>query len=151
MEKTYQEVSETYPINPCSADSELLEILGSRRYDHLNGVIKNGVCQTYRYEMLPQCNELLENERMFGRIVSNDESKDNEGFDDENWFKDPEKLNTFELFKEISKLSMRLEKQKKLNARSQADIELLGLAKKSLDLELGFKLVELISEEKKYS
>ena len=44
---------------------------------------------------------------------------------------------------------MRLEKQRKINDRTKEDIDVLSLAKSSLDLEIGFKLVELINEEKK--
>ena len=44
---------------------------------------------------------------------------------------------------------LRLEKQKKINDRTKEDIGILSLAKSSLDLEIGFKLVELIAEEKK--
>ena len=146
----YQEdCPETFPIYPCDADFGLLDILGSSRYDQLNQIVKEGVCSTYRSEIFPLCNELLENERIIGRIVPKDDLKDFEKDDDESWFKDPTKLSTFELFQAISSLQMRLDKQRKINDRTKEDIGILSLAKSSLDLEIGFKLVELIAEEKK--
>lgn len=150
MEDQYQEdCPQTFPIYPCDADFGLLEFLGSSKYDQLNQTVKEGVCSTYRSEMFPLCDELLENERIIGRIVPVDDLKDVGKDDDESWFKDPTKLSTFELFQAISSLQMRLEKQKKINDRTKEDIGILSLAKNSLDLEIGFKLVELIAEEKK--
>lgn len=146
----YQEdCPETFPVYPCDADFSLLDMLGSSRYDQLNLAVKDGVCSTYRSELFPLCDELLENEKIIGRIVPVDNLKSDEKDDDESWFKDPTTLSTFELFQAISSLQMRLEKQRKINDRTKEDIDVLSLAKSSLDLEIGFKLVELINEEKK--
>lgn len=143
--------SGTYSLDPSPVDLSLLSLLGSRRYDELNGVIKEGICRTYKQEMYSSCASLLENERIIGRVVPWD--KDDEANDvpenEDSWFKDPTKLTSFELFQEMSKLSIKIEKQRKLNERAASDVEILTLAKSSLDLELGFKLVALITEEQK--
>ena len=141
---------ESFPISPCAADIGLLDILDSRRYDELNQVIKEGAIETYKAEITPLCDALLENERLIDRAIPLDELKEpsESETDGESWYKDPTQLSSFELFQAISNLQMKIDKQKKINDRSQGDIEILSLAKNSLDLEIGYKLFELITLEK---
>ena len=143
--------SGSYSLDPSPVDLSLLALLGSRRYDELNEVIKQGICRTYKQEMYGACQSLLENERVLGRVIPWDEDEEAQDMpeNEDDWFRDPTTLTSFELFQEMSKLSIKINKQKKLNERAASDVEILTLAKSSLDLELGFKLVALIAEEQK--
>ncbi|KAH0790144.1 hypothetical protein GPJ56_005941 [Histomonas meleagridis] len=93
--------------------------------------------------MLPYCEELIENERIVGRFGMGS----NELIDDESWFQDPESLSDLELTKAISSLTFRIEQQKSLNDQAKKDLDILALAKQTLDLDVGFFLADLITEE----
>ena len=139
---------ETYFVEPSPIDITLLEILGPRRYDELNQVVHTGIVKTYRREMTDACAELLENDRIIGRILPADKSKGNEVPTKEtDWFEDPTNMSTLDLSKAISKLQLRIKAQKTINERESSDIELLTLARNQLDMGMGWKLFELQAEE----
>jgi hypothetical protein len=138
---------DTFEIEPCPADVALLELLAAQRYDRLNHTVNEGVYRTYQSEMWSSCTEMLKNERILGRVVPNDD--DAEFLDNEGWFQDPKDLTSFELFQAITQLSFRIDRQKRVNETAQTDLDVLTLARDSLNLEVGFKVVELITEEQK--
>jgi len=127
------------------ADNILKDSLSSRQYDELCEKISTGVTATYKKLITPFCRQLLDNERIIGRIVD----PEIDGFyeNDSNWFKDPKNLTSFEIFQETSKLLSRIRNLKKVNTQAKDDLELLKLAKGTLDLDIGYRVVELIMKE----
>lgn len=139
---------ETYCVEPSPVDITLLEVLGPRRYDELNQVVHAGIVKTYKREMMDACAELLENDRIIGRILPPEGNTNNEiPVKETDWFEDPTEMSTVELSKAISKLQLRIKTQKNINERESSDIELLTLARNQLDMDLGWKFFELQAEE----
>jgi hypothetical protein len=110
--------------------------------------VKEGVYRTYQSIMRSVCGEMLNNERILGRVVPDEDGGDLSQLNGGDWFKDPSEMSGYELFQAISKLACRIERQKKLIECAKEDLEILTLAKDHVNLDVGFKIVELIKEER---
>ena len=58
-------------------------------------------------------------------------------------FKDPNELSSYELFKEMSKIAVAVGKLKDENQKSRDSLEILMLAAENLELEIGYRSIEL--------
>ena len=125
-------------------DIFLMNLLTPKQFDDLNQQIIQNVTKTYKRIITPNCDDLLKNDRILGRILNEDVE---EHSNNENWYKDPINLTSFEIFQETSKLRNKIQNLKIFNEQSQKDLELLKSAQSLLDLEIGYKLTELIMEE----
>ena len=126
------------------SDTELQKVFNPERFDQLNSRILYGVQETYKHEMIPICSSLIENDRIIGRYPDPKyEEKEKTASSLAFEIKDPNKLSSFELFKESSILAMHIEKLRKENEKAKNSLQILTLAQKGLDLDIAFRAVEL--------
>ena len=127
-------------------DAELKKVFDNDRFFELNSKILYGVTETYKNEMIPVCSELIENDRLVGRIPQEGEkeTKRKRTFNQEDIeIKDPRRMSSFELFKESSMLAIFVQKLKEQNEKARDSLEILKLAAEALDLDIGYRSVEL--------
>ena len=138
-------------LKPGPSDLMLHDMLGERRYELLDRVVREEVTKTYRSEMLDACKGLLENEKLVGRIVPSEDREVEEevSIREEDWFQDPSDMSCFQLNQAINQLSILVDAQKKANAKLRDRVEIVELAKNGLKMDVGLKLVELMTEEQK--
>ena len=140
----------TFEVEPCQADYALADILGKRRYDQLNSTIKAGVIETYKAAIFPECEELIKNDEKIACVVPNETQNDDIVIDDKDWYQDPSRMSSFQLYQAVAILQSRIKRVRQANDQEQKNIELLQSAKESLDLELGMHYVELeVAEDEK--
>lgn len=139
------DLDEGTSIDFTNVDVELLNMFGMQRYSRLIDTIAHGVTQKYKEQVTPVCGELLENEKKLGRYLSNeDKDTTRDNFE----YRDPETLTTFDLYHDCAKLSALIRKRKSEIEQGQEDLELMSQALKALDLDIGYRVVELAMAEK---
>jgi hypothetical protein len=138
-----------FPIEPRRVDEELVALFSSSRYDRINHVVSEGVCETYRHELSKTCKRLLENEHIVGRIASGRDARKEAADAGENWRRDPESMSNAELFRARVDLQRRIEEQKALNEQSRNELDILQLAGETIELEVGCMFTQLEVEENK--
>lgn len=124
------------------SDEALMQIMGVKNFNNLNEKILEGVLKTYKQEMEPECKYLIENDKILGRFATIEEQKNIEknGYE----VKDPSKLSTYDLYKEINMIQGEINRLKSENAKSSNALYLLKRSQEGLDLDIGFRSVELI-------
>jgi hypothetical protein len=138
----------SYPIQPRRIDQAAVALFSSHRYDRINHVVSEGVCQTYRHELSRACKALLENERVVGR-VGTQRSRKGASAKAETWLRDPVAMSDDELFRARVDLEQRIQQQKELNEQSRGEVEILCLASETVELEVGCMFTQLEIEENK--
>jgi hypothetical protein len=139
----------SFPIEPRRVDEELVALLSGDRYDRVNHVVSEGICQTYRHELLKTCEHLLENERVVGRIASERSTRGADADKTESWLRDPESMSNADLFRARGDLQQRIEQQKTLNEQGRNELDILQLAAETVELEVGCMFTQLEIEENK--
>jgi hypothetical protein len=135
----------SFPVQPCAADAALLAILSSSRYDDLNMAVHQGVRGLYRAQMLPACQQLLENERILKCIVNEKEAP---GAGSARAKHDtPEEMTNVELFQAISALRAKIEEQRNVNESGRSDVEILIHARDRYEFEFAFQMLDLKRKE----
>lgn len=127
-------------------DADLKKVFDDDRFFELNSKILYGVTETYKHEMIPVCSELIENDRILGRVPQEErkETKMEINYNQESVeIKDPHKMSSFEIFKESSILAIFVQKLKEQNEKARDSLEILKLAAEALDLDIGYRSVEL--------
>jgi hypothetical protein len=140
----------SFPIEPRRVDEELVALFGAQRYDRINHVVNDRVCETYRHELYGTCKSLLENEKIIGRFIEvAPKEKVIEDEEDQNWERDPNTMSNAELFRARAAMRERIEQQKLKNQKLLANVQILELAEKAIDLEAGCAALALQLEESK--
>lgn len=137
----------TFPVEPRRVDEELVALFAPQRYDRINHAVSERVCETYRHELYSSCKSLLENDRILGRAVRRSADDDEDNARNQEWDRDPATMSNAELFKARVALEERIEQQRRLNEQYRGELEILELAAKRAEWEVGCQLAQLEHEE----
>jgi hypothetical protein len=139
----------SFPIEPRRVDEELLALFSAQRYDRINHVVSEGVCETYRHELSTACGLLLENERVIGRIAGDRGAQKGGADQADAWRCDPAAMSNADLFRARVDLQRKIEQQKALNEQGRNELDILQLAAETIELEVGCMFTQLEIEENK--
>jgi hypothetical protein len=124
-------------------------MFGGRRYDGVSPAINYGVTDTDRHRLYHTCQPLLQNERVVGCFVQARAKQKTDDSLESNWRRDPHSMTNAELFRARMELEERIKRQAALNETARQELQVLGLAGRTLEWDCGCMFVQLEVEENK--
>lgn len=144
VEECKNEYREEVAMLQSPSDEALISVLGTKNFNELNEKILEGVLRTYKNEMTQYCGLLIDNDGILGRAKTRKETKKDAKDEVKFEIKDPNTLTNAELKEETVLLEKALAKLKEDNEKGRNSLYLLKLSQEGLDLDIGFRSVELI-------